>query len=178
MGITGGRRGRSGEFTDFAAQAQDRLFRQAVLLTGDREAAHDLVQNTLVKMYVAWPRVESPAAYAQRTMVRTFLDDRRKVRREAELWRPIDGRATEHDPAQTVTVREAIASLPPRMRAVVVLRYWEDLPVDRVADLLGCSPGTVKSSASRGLDHLRVLLGETVAGEHASSTPSSHQELR
>ena len=177
MTRTGGRRGRGGEFADYAAQAQERLFRQAVLLTGDRDSAHDLVQSTLVKLYVAWARIETPAAYAQRTMLRTFLDDRRKVRRESELLRPIDGRAVETDPTHALTVRQAIASLPPRMRAVVVLRYWEDLPVEQVADLLGCSAGTVKSTSSRGLDRLRELLGDTFA-ERTSLTPSAPEELR
>ena len=132
---TMGRRARPDEFTAYAGQAQQRLFRQAVLLTGDPDSARDLVQSTLVKVYVAWPRVDTPAAYTQRTMVRTFLDGRRKERREAELHRPIDSCRPEPDPVQAVAVRQAIAALPPRMRAVVVLRYWEDLTVDKTRPL-------------------------------------------
>lgn len=160
---TMGRRGRAEEFTAYAEQAQQRLFRQAVLLTGDADAARDLVQATLVKLYVAWSRIDAPAAYAQKTMVRTFLDSRRKARRETELHRPIDPGRAEPDPAQSLTVRQAIACLPPRMRAVVVLRYWEDLSVDQTATALGCSTGNVKATASRGLDRLRDLLGDAFA---------------
>ncbi len=150
---------RHDEFAAFAAGARTRMHRQAVLLTGI-DAAPDLVQTTLVKMYVAWPRIDNPTAYAHRTMVRAFLDGRRKRQREADLHRAVDtGRAPE-DPAQALTVRAAIAELPPRMRAVVVLRYWEDLSVEQTASALGCSTGNVKSTASRGLDRLRDLLGD------------------
>jgi DNA-directed RNA polymerase specialized sigma24 family protein len=82
--VTMGRRARADEFTAYAGQAQQRLFRQAVLLTGDPDSARDLVQSTLVKVYVAWPRIDTPAAYTQRTMVRTFLDGRR--RSAARRW--------------------------------------------------------------------------------------------
>jgi RNA polymerase sigma-70 factor (sigma-E family) len=173
MTVTMGRRARADEFTAYAEQAQLRLFRQAVLLTGDPDSARDLVQATLVKVYLAWSRIDTPAAYAQRTMVRTFLDGRRKERREAELHRPIDpGRATP-DPVQALTVRQAIAALPPRMRAVVVLRYWEDLTVDQTAAALGCSSGNVKSTASRGLDRLRELLGDAFAERTPTSTSAA-----
>lgn len=151
---------RTPEFTAWAEQAQPRLYRQAVLLTGDVDAASDLVQNTLVRLYLAWPRVETPGAYAHRTMVRAFLETRRKVRREADLHQVRDPGTAERDPAQALTVRAALAELPPRMRAAVVLRYWEDLSVDQAAAALGCSPGTVKSNTSRGLDKLRAALGE------------------
>ncbi|WP_245993830.1 SigE family RNA polymerase sigma factor [Nocardioides immobilis] len=173
MTVTMGRRARADEFTAYAGQAQQRLFRQAVLLTGEAESARDLVQATLVKLYVAWPRIDTPGAYAQRTMVRTFLDGRRKERREAELHRPIDPGRAEPDPAQALTVRQAIAALPPRMRAVVVLRYWEDLTVDQTAAALGCSSGNVKSTASRGLDRLRDLLGDAFA--ERTSTPAAEE---
>ncbi len=171
MTVTMGRR--ADEFAAYAEQAQQRLFRQAVLLTGNADSARDLVQSTLVKLYVAWPRIDTPAAYAQRTMVRTFLDGRRKERREADLHRPIDPGKAEPDPAQALTVRQAIAALPPRMRAVVVLRYWEDLTVDQTASALGCSSGNVKSTASRGLDRLRDLLGDAFA--ERTSTPVAEE---
>ena len=122
-------------------------FNPRVLLTGNADSARDLVQATLVKLYVAWPRIDTPAAYAQRTMVRTFLDGRRKERREADLHRPIDPGRAEPDPAQALTVRQAIAALPPRMRAVVVLRYWEDLTVDQTAS----APATARPSHRRAL---------------------------
>ncbi len=168
-----GRRGSADAFTAYAEQAQRRLFRQAVLLTGDPDAARDLVQSTLVKVYVAWPRIDTPGAYTQRTMVRTFLDGRRKERREADLHRPIDPGRAEPDPVQGVTVRQAIAALPPRMRAVVVLRYWEDMSVEQTATALGCTAGTVKSTASRGLDRLRELLGDAFAERTSTSAATA-----
>ncbi len=155
-----GDRRRHEEFTAFAATAQQRLYRQGYLLTGNREAAQDLVQATLTKMYVAWPRIDNPAAYAYRTMVRGFLEVRRRSARERELHAVPDGPRPQQDPAHVLTVRAALAELPPRMRAVVVLRYWEDLSVEQTASALGCTSGTVKSTASRGLSQLRDRLGE------------------
>ena len=76
---------RQTEFTAYAASAQQRLFRQGYLLTGSREAAQDLVQTTLTKMYVAWPRIDNPPAYAYRTMMRGFLEVRRRSERERQL---------------------------------------------------------------------------------------------
>ncbi len=152
--------GRTEGFSNWAEQAQQRLYRQGVLLTGDTHAARDLVQATLVKMYVAWPRIDTPGAYAHRIMVRTFLEGRRREQRERELHRSVDVVRLDGDPAHALTIRDALAELAPRMRAVVVLRYWEDLSVEQTAAALGCSTGNVKSTASRGLDRLRVLLGD------------------
>lgn len=154
-----GDRRRHAEFTAYAAAAQQRLLRQGYLLTGSREAAQDLVQATLTKMYVAWPRIDNPPAYAYRTMMRGFLETRRRSERERQLHRLSDAVPVASDPAHTLTVRAALAELPPRMRAVVVLRYWEDLSVEQTATALGCTTGTVKSTASRGLAQLRELLG-------------------
>ena len=162
---------RQTEFTAYAASAQQRLFRQGYLLTGSREAAQDLVQTTLTKMYVAWPRIDNPPAYAYRTMMRGFLEVRRRSERERQLHDLPDGAPALSDPAQVLTVRAALAELPPRMRAVLVLRYWEDLSVEQAAAALGCSPGTVKSTSSRGLAHLRQLLGE--AFDERVTSPSS-----
>ena len=154
-------RRRDSEFAEFAATEQQRMYRRARLLAGDADAAQDLVQTTLVKLYVAWPRVEEPAAYASRVLLRTFLDGRRRSQRERELHALPDPRRAEADPARVVTVLGALAELPPRTRAAVVLRYWEDLSVEQAAAVLGCSAGTVKSLSSRGLERLRELLHET-----------------
>jgi len=154
-------RRRDGEFAEFAATEQQRLYRRARLLAGDADAAQDLVQTTLVKLYVAWPRVEEPAAYASRVLLRTFLDGRRRSQRERELHALADHGRAETDPARVVTVLGALADLPPRTRAAVVLRYWEDLSVEQAAVALGCSTGTVKSLSSRGLERLRELLHDT-----------------
>ena len=154
-------RGRESGFTEFAAEAQQRLYRRAYLLVGEREAALDLVQSTLTALYVAWPRVIDPPAYAHRTLVRSFLATRRRGLKERERLERLPARPDPPlAPEQTLTVLAALAQLPPRMRSVVVLRYWEDLSVEDTAAALGCSTGTVKSSSSRGLAQLRDLLGE------------------
>lgn len=169
------------DFESFVAGSQHRLFRQAVLLAGDRAAAQDLVQQSLVSLYVAWPRVREPGAYARRILVRAFLDTKRRRGREHDLHALSDGAPPERDPSLTLTVRGALAELPPRTRAVVVLRYWEDRSVEETARLLGCSTGTVKSTASKGLSTLRDLLGDefdlapdpTPAARSASSASST-----
>lgn len=166
------------DYTAFAREAQQRLFRQAYLLAGDRAGAEDLVQSTLTAMYVAWPRIDDPAPYAHRTLLNEFLRTKRRRDTERELLMLDDGAAPEHDPARELTVLDALAALPERMRAVVVLRYWEDLSVERTADLLGTSTGTVKSTASRGLERLRNLLGEGFEGHTAAAGPGvkTHRE--
>lgn len=165
-------------FTEFVTEAQQRLYRQAYLLCGERHDAQDLVQATLVKLFLAWRRVDNPYAYAQRTMVRTFLAERRRLRRQQELHRlagPASSPANDADVGTRRTVLDALAALPPRMRAVVVLRYWEDLSVEQAAAALGCSTGTVKSSSSKALTHLRDLLGETFA-EQATTLQETRPE--
>ncbi len=153
-------RRRDAEFAEFAVIEQQRMYRRARLLTGDADAAQDLVQTTLVKLYVAWPGVDQPAAYAHRVLVRTFLEGLRRSRRERELLALPEPRRSEPEPAGVVTVLGALTELPPRARAAVVLRYWEDLSVEQTAVALGCSAGTVKSLSSRGLERLRGLLSE------------------
>lgn len=170
-------RGREAAFTEFAAAAQQQLFRRAYLLVGDRDSALDLVQNTLTAMYVAWPRVVDPPAYAHRTLVRSFLSTQRRRLRERERLEQVpeatDGTPT---PEHTLTVLAALGQLPPRMRSIVVLRYWEDLSVDDTAALLGCSTGTVKSGSSRGLARLRVLLGEAFEERLPSATTTKETD--
>lgn len=165
------RHDREAEFTDFVASGQRRLYRQALLLTGEPARAQDLVQVTLEKVFVAWPRVEDPAAYAHRTLLHSFIHDRRRARRERELLALPDGARDERRPDHALTVIEAMRHLPPRMRAVVVLRYWEGESVATAASILGISEGTVKSTSARALAQLRELLGETFDDR-------THQEAR
>ena len=161
------------EFTAFVAARGRALLRTAYLLTGDHQAAEDLVQTALAKVYVVWPRVrakEAVEAYVRRTMVTTHVSWwRRRWRGEVP---------TEHlperpapDPYASVgdaaSLRAALDRLPRRQRAVVVLRYWEDLPEAEVADLLGCSVGTVKSQASRALAKLRADEGVVALREES-----------
>jgi RNA polymerase sigma-70 factor (sigma-E family) len=172
-------RRRDAAFTEFAAAAQQRLFRQAYLLAGDREAALDLVQTTLTALYVAWPRVTNPPAYAHRTLVRAFLATRRRAVQERERLERLPERpAADPDPEGAMTVLAALGRLPDRMRSVVVLRYWEDLSVEDTAAALGCSTGTVKSSSSRGLAHLRELLGEAFEERVPSATTTTKESDR
>lgn len=154
---------RDARFIAFAREAEPRLVRQALALTGDPHTALDLVQTTLLTVYLHWSRIDTPLAYAQRTLTREFLSDRRRRGRELVTDTPTPTGGTP-GPAEAVATRgvtlAALLDLPPRMRAVVVLRYWEDLSVEETARLLGCSTGTVKSTASKGLAKLRYALGE------------------
>ena len=160
---------RDRDFTEFATDAQHRLYRQALLLSGSREQALDLVQATLLKIYLHWSRIETPAAYAQRTLLRQFLRDRTRAARERTALALRDAPLGERHPETELTLLEALGELAPRMRAVLVLRFWEDLSVADTATLLGCSEGTVKSTTSKGLAHLRERIGESfveVTGHH------------
>jgi RNA polymerase sigma-70 factor (sigma-E family) len=152
------------EFTEFAAGAAPRLRRTAFLLCGDWHMAEDLTQTTLARMFVSWRRISRQDAvygYASRTLVNAYLADRRRRRGREVLtgWLPetaVEPRGCE----MRMVVLDALATLPPKMRVVVVMRYWADLSVEQVADLLGCSAGNVKSQSARGLGKLRAVLGE------------------
>jgi RNA polymerase sigma-70 factor (sigma-E family) len=153
------------EFTEFAVGAAPRLRRTAFLLCGDWHTAEDLTQTTLARMFVSWRRIrrqDAVYAYASRTLVNIFLADRRR-RRGRELltgWLPErPDPAAAGGPEVRMVVLAALATLPPKTRVVVVMRYWADLSVDQVADVLGCSAGNVKSQSARGLDKLRAILG-------------------
>jgi RNA polymerase sigma-70 factor (sigma-E family) len=156
-----------GEFVEFAEASAPRLRRAAFLLCGDWHTAEDLAQTTLAKVFVSWRKVrrhDSAHAYATRTLVNCYLADKRLRRSTEILTGQLPDRPTTLPPPETrIVVLGALATLPPRTRAVVVLRYWADLSVDQAADLLGCSPGTVKTLTARALDKLRAVLGDTLA---------------
>ncbi|MGW4781340.1 SigE family RNA polymerase sigma factor [Streptomyces filamentosus] len=164
-GAGGGAEGGPG-FEEFARSAQQRLYRTAYLLCGDAETARDLTQTTLAKLYQHWRRAgaaEHPYAYAKTVLTRTFLAERRRRLRDLLVL----GRAGGTVPAPAadhadlrVTLLAALAELPPRARAMVVLRYWEDQSVASVAALLRCSEATVKSQCSRSLARLRTRLAD------------------
>ncbi|WP_109507998.1 SigE family RNA polymerase sigma factor [Nocardioides speluncae] len=154
-------------FTEFAAVARRGLRNTAYLLCGDWDRASDFVQEGLIRVYVAWPRLTRNGgehAYARRAVVSAFLDAARK-RSSREL-------PAEPDPhlntgvdlaaivAETATLKEALRELPARQRACVVLRYFEDLDVRATAQVLGCSEGTVKSQTSRALATLRSMFDD------------------
>jgi RNA polymerase sigma-70 factor (sigma-E family) len=157
------------EYREFVAARLDHLGRFAFLLCRDWYRAEDAVQSALTKLYVNWPRVlmRSPDAYARRVIANVLHDERRRH----WFWRERPSRRLpDHgypDPAERVvtrmTVLEALACLPPRQRLAVVLRHWEDLSIEQVAEIMECSPGTVKSQTTRGLQTLRNLLRQTVS---------------
>lgn len=157
------------DFTAYAQARQRHLYRTAYLLCGDRDRAQDLVQTTLVSLLRSWRRArlaQNPDAYAKKVLVRAFLAERRRLRREAELQAfAANGVAVSADGGRTelrLVVLQALRELPPKPRAMVVLRYWEDLSVEETAAILGCSTGNVKSQCSRSLARLRESLGEHV----------------
>jgi RNA polymerase sigma-70 factor (sigma-E family) len=149
------------DFDTFAAARWPHLVRTAYLLTGDHHEAEDLVQSTLAKVYLGWSRIrclDAPDAYVHRALVNNNISRFRK-RRVVHLLTPLLPERARAEPPTGIEDRAllmaALATLPPRQRAAVVLRYWEDLSEQQVADILGCSPGNVKSQASRGLRKLR-----------------------
>lgn len=156
------------EFTEFVNASAPRLTHLAWLLCGDEQRAHDLTQEALERVCARWSRLrdERPHAYARRIVVNLHTDEARRRRREqvtldGTLPERADARA---DQASASSVEDRalltslLQSLPLRERQVVVLRYYNDLPEREVADLLGVSIGTVKSSASRGLATLRARM--------------------
>jgi RNA polymerase sigma-70 factor (sigma-E family) len=153
-------------FAAYVRERGDRMLRVAVLLTGDWHAAEDLVQASLVKLYRAWPRLDTgadPDAYLRRIMINTHRSWwRARWRREipaAALPEAASGEDIADRQAVSAVVRQALVGLPRQQRAVLVLRYCEDLPEAEVAEVLGCSVGTVKTHAHRGLAALRERLG-------------------
>jgi RNA polymerase sigma-70 factor (sigma-E family) len=154
-------------FVAFVGRRGPHHLRTAVLLTGDWHAAEDLVQTCLAKLYRVWHRLDTgvdPDAYLRRMLVNTQRSWwRARWRQEAPFEvvpdRAIGGDGQERH-ALADTVRRALAALPERQRAALVLRYFEDLPEADVADLLGCSVGSVKTHTSRGIRRLRELLGD------------------
>jgi len=150
------------EFVEFAVAVSPRLRRTAFLLCGDWHTAQDLTQATLAKLFVAWRRIsrqDAAPAYAMRTLLNTFLADRRRRRASEVLTAELPDRAADlAAPDVRLAVLSALATLPPRSRAVVVLRYWADMSVQETAKVLGCSEGNVKSQSARALEKLRVRL--------------------
>ncbi|MFJ3906586.1 SigE family RNA polymerase sigma factor [Streptomyces sp. NPDC090025] len=154
-------------FGEFAVAAWPRLVRTAQLLTGDFHEAEDLVQTTLAKVYGRWRRVprEELDLYVRRALINNNLSRLRR-RRVVHLLTPVLPESLRHATAGHAEAVErrtalfaALAELPARQRAVMVLRYWEDLSEPDIAAVLGCSLGTVKTHARRGLAALRAHPG-------------------
>jgi RNA polymerase sigma-70 factor (sigma-E family) len=151
------------EFSEFAHSRWPRLVRLGYGLTGDRGKAEDLAQTALASAYASWFRVrraDDPDAYLRKIVLNAHRGGFRKRRVTEELTgSPPDLGGVVADPAgrhdERAAIIAALATLPPRQREVIVLRFWLDLTEVQVADALGCSVGTVKSQASRALDRLR-----------------------
>jgi RNA polymerase sigma-70 factor (sigma-E family) len=154
---------RDAEFTEYVAGRLVAWRRVAYLLCQDWDRADDLVQGAITKLYVQWSRARAADhidSYAHVVLVREFLGERRSgwSRRVAVDGQVPDlpGRSEDHDTA--LDLRAALAALPRRQRATLVLRFYCDLNVDQAAHVLSCSPGTVKSQTAKGLRSLRLAL--------------------
>jgi RNA polymerase sigma-70 factor (sigma-E family) len=166
-----GKASRDAEFTAFVDQASPGLVRMAYALTGSADAAHELVQAALVKTYVAWPRIRKgeALAYTRRVVANQRIDTWRSTRREVSTDTPPDAHvATDPRVEHRDEIVRMLTRLPEQQRKVVVLRYYNDLSEQAVADLLGISVGAVKSAASRGLAALRTQNARTQTHEAGS----------
>jgi RNA polymerase sigma-70 factor (sigma-E family) len=151
----------------------DQLRRTAYLLCGDWHTADDLVSTALVKLLRHWRRVstmDNIDAYARRTLLRAWLDERRRPWRREQPWAVLPDSASTpgHDVADRMALLTLLNELPARRRAVLVLRFFCDLSVEETAEALGCTAGTVKSQTARALDTLRARLGPVRSLEEMS----------
>ncbi|MGA8210166.1 MAG: SigE family RNA polymerase sigma factor [Nocardioidaceae bacterium] len=161
-------------FEDYAASAWPWLYRSSYLLAGNHPDAEDLAQQTLLQAYRAWDRVsraDQPSAYLRRMLTNVYISQRRPRARHLEMLtdaphEPRPGPAV--GPEDRMVLWPQVVSLPPRQRAVIVLRYYEQLSERETADALGCSLGNVKSTAHRALQALRAAIGpQALDGEEA-----------
>lgn len=165
----------AGTYEEYAAAAWPKLYRLAYLLAGSHADAEDVAQQALVKVFRNWARVtasDTPDAYVRRILTNTYLSSRRPVRLQREVLTDrlpdaeVDAGTAGSE--QRLVLWPHVQALPPRQRAVVVLRYYEDLSEQQIADALGCSTGTVKSNAHKALRRLRTVLADApVDGKEA-----------
>lgn len=157
-------------FDEFVAGEGPKVRRLAYLLCGDVHRAEDLTQTALAKVYRHWSRVsamEHPTAYVNRVLVREATSWRKRkasselVTDDLSTW---DARASHPDHADAVAEADAmwqlLATLPPKQRVVLVLRYYQDMSDDQIAETVGCSPSTVRSNAARAFATLREAAGD------------------
>lgn len=150
-----------GEFTAFVNERGAALLRVAYALAGNQHAAEDLLQNALAKAYARWPRIRGDAEpYVKRILYHDQVSGWRRRARRAEV--PVaelpEQAAAGPDSELRLLLLDALRALPPRQRAVLTLRYLEDLSVEQTAALLGCRAGTVASQTAKGLARLRQLV--------------------
>jgi RNA polymerase sigma-70 factor (sigma-E family) len=163
-------RTREADFAAYMRARQPALLRTAFLLTGDAHTAEDVVATALAKLYLSWDKVrdrESVDGYVRRIIANETTSLWRRPWRRREVAAdvlPEHGRSDSYDDGRAAAVWRAVSSLPPRQRAVVVLRYYEELSEAEIAHVLGISPGTVKSQASRALAALRATHPDLASG--------------
>lgn len=157
--------------------SRHRLVRTAYVLTGDYARAEDLVQTALVRTYRAWNRIERrdvPELYARRIVINLHASWWRRLSHRSEHATAFVPEVAAPDGTEAVDRRDqvwrAVLTLPPRMRAIIVLRFLEDLKESETAEILGCSLGTVKSQTSRALAKLRTQLESVAAAEEPAAT--------
>jgi RNA polymerase sigma-70 factor (sigma-E family) len=172
------------DLESFLAERGDQLLRTAVLLAGTREGGEDLLQTALERLFKRWATIKGdPEGYLRRTLYHLAADGWRQqaaVRRRLRLLSA--GASAAADPMADVDTRDSLVrllmQLPPRQRAVIVARYWEQLSEAESAEILGCSIGTVKSATARGLSKLRELSGSFGrAQEDAASTEPARERM-
>ncbi|MDH6577396.1 SigE family RNA polymerase sigma factor [Kitasatospora sp. MAP5-34] len=152
------------DFTAFAEAGAIRLRQIAYLMCRDWHLAQDLTQTTLTKMYVAWDRIArkdgDPFVYARKVLLNSLVDHRRlRSTGEVATDRLPDRPSSTDTTAVRLTLLEALALLPERDRAIVLMRYWEDHSVETTAEILGVSRSVVKMQSMRALSALRAHLG-------------------
>ena len=173
---------RDREFTEFVVNRSQALLRAAHALLGDRHAAEDLVQHALAKAFLRWRRIKGDAEpYVRRILYHDAANRwrRRGVRPETVTDNPPDLAFVSDSTDDThlrLLLRRALLQLPPRQRAVLVLRYLEDRSVEETAEILGCRPGTVASQAHRALDKLRGLVPPDAGPPTPTAQPPAHPE--
>jgi RNA polymerase sigma-70 factor (sigma-E family) len=166
------------DFTAYVEARSATLFRTALAITGHRQQAEDLLQTALVNTLRHWPQIRhgAPDAYVRRTMYRQHISWWRRPmsRRELATDSPPERSTGADEPGRVDTsmaLQAALRRLAPKYRAVLVLRYFEDVPDDEIAEILRCKPSTVRSQATRALARLRTLCPDldTLALEEAHS---------
>ena len=149
-------------FREFVRVRFEPLRALAYVTCGDWQAAEDAVAGALARLYLRWDRVAAPEAYARTMVVRAAIGEKRRPwRRErsaGDFLPDVAGPDRSGDVDERLRLRAALMRVPPRQRAVLVLRFLEGLSVDETAEVLGCRSGTVKSQCARGLDTLRAVL--------------------
>lgn len=150
-------------FAEFVRDRHVQLLRYAYLLCGDSHLAEDLVQDALERTGMAWRRIrkqEDPEGYVRRVVTNRYLNRLRSLRRERLVHEPPETGYLDSEPPDRTLLR-MLSDLPRQQRAVMVMRYYLDYSEAQIADTLGCSPGTVKSTASRAIARLRQQLEST-----------------